>query len=200
MLTRTKKKLVILNAAMKVFARSGVVKTKMADIAVEAGIGKGTIYEYYQSKEELFAASFAQFFKILEDAMGDIIMKDINPVEKLRQIMETSTATITEKSPEFVEIMMDFWAEGVRSKHTEFLKILDLEKFYLEFRAMFVQILRDGVEKGVFKSIDPQIIASALIALMDGMLLQWIISRDIFNPRQAMKISLDALLNGIVNK
>ena len=54
------KKAEILQAAMQVFSRKGVAKTRMADIAVAAGIGKGTIYEYFRSKEEIFAAAFQQ--------------------------------------------------------------------------------------------------------------------------------------------
>ena len=46
----------ILNAARMVFSRGGLEKGKMADIAKEAGVGKGTVYEYFQSKEKLFNA------------------------------------------------------------------------------------------------------------------------------------------------
>ena len=47
------KKLDIVHAALKEFARRGVANTKMADIATAAGIGKGTIYEYFKDKNEM---------------------------------------------------------------------------------------------------------------------------------------------------
>ena len=57
------KKQDILVAALKVFARQGIAKTKMIDIAIEAGIGKGTIYEYFRSKEEVIRESFQAFLQ-----------------------------------------------------------------------------------------------------------------------------------------
>ena len=49
------KKTQIIIAATQVFSKLGVAKTKMIDIAQAAGIGKGTIYEYFRSKEEIFS-------------------------------------------------------------------------------------------------------------------------------------------------
>ena len=48
------KKRTIIDAAAKVFSKKGFHKAKIEEIAKEAGIGKGTIYEYFASKEELF--------------------------------------------------------------------------------------------------------------------------------------------------
>ena len=51
------KKELIIEAAIKVFARDGLEKGKIADIAKEAGIGKGTVYEYFRSKNDIFKLS-----------------------------------------------------------------------------------------------------------------------------------------------
>ncbi len=48
----------ILEASMRVFAKKGVENTKMKDIAKSAGIGKGTIYEYFNSRDEILQKSF----------------------------------------------------------------------------------------------------------------------------------------------
>ena len=48
----------IIRAAAEVFAQKGFARTVMADIALQAGIGKGTTYEYFKSKEDLFFAVF----------------------------------------------------------------------------------------------------------------------------------------------
>ena len=51
---KEEKRALIIEAAAKVFARRGFASTLMAEIAIEAGIGKGTLYEYFDSKEDLF--------------------------------------------------------------------------------------------------------------------------------------------------
>ena len=57
------KKRQILEAAIAVFARKGVGNTRIAEIAAEAGTGKGTIYEYFRSKEQLFQEAFGHFLQ-----------------------------------------------------------------------------------------------------------------------------------------
>jgi AcrR family transcriptional regulator len=58
------KKSLIIEAAARVFANRGYNSTLIAEIATEAGIGKGTIYEYFPSKEDLFFAVFEWFVEI----------------------------------------------------------------------------------------------------------------------------------------
>ena len=53
----------IIKAAIRVFARLGLPNTKMLQVAEAAGIGKGTIYEYFKSKDELFIAAFHAFIE-----------------------------------------------------------------------------------------------------------------------------------------
>ena len=60
---RTDKKNRIIEAAVMVFAQKGYASATIADIAARAEIGKGTIYEYFTSKEDLFFAVF-KWFKI----------------------------------------------------------------------------------------------------------------------------------------
>ncbi|MFQ6615076.1 MAG: TetR/AcrR family transcriptional regulator, partial [Fidelibacterota bacterium] len=59
----------IIRAAIQVFAEKGLEKGKIADIARTAGIGKGTVYEYFSSKDEIFDA-IEQF--VIEDMLQDI--------------------------------------------------------------------------------------------------------------------------------
>ena len=59
----------ILAAARKVFARKGYEGATIADIAKEAGVAAGTVYLYYASKTDLFAALNAQFFQAIQTAL-----------------------------------------------------------------------------------------------------------------------------------
>ena len=70
---KEEKKRDLLKAAMRVFAQRGVVNTKMADIALAAGIGKGTIYEYFRSKEDIFAEAYHLVFQGIEEKIGAVL-------------------------------------------------------------------------------------------------------------------------------
>jgi TetR/AcrR family fatty acid metabolism transcriptional regulator len=191
------KKEEILHAAMQVFARKGVVKTKIVDIAESAGIGKGTIYEYFRSKEEIFAAAFQSFFGNIEKGVIEAMNVTDDPIEKLKNLIEVSFSNVMETGGEFHSIIMDFWAEGIRNKDDQVLQILDLNFIYSEYRKLITEILLDGMEKGVFRPIDIQVISSMFIAALDGIYLQHIMDNSLFDLKEISKILLDAFLNGI---
>ena len=80
------KRLEILMAAMQVFARKGVTNSKMAEIAEAAGIGKGTIYEYFASKEDIFGLAFQYFFHDVQQKILQTLEGTDDPIEKLKLI------------------------------------------------------------------------------------------------------------------
>ncbi len=191
------KQLDIINAAMKVFARMGIVKTKMADIAEEAGIGKGTIYEYFRSKDEIFNHAFEMFFSEMKTVLRSISESDDDPETQIRQIIKASLIDFTSGNEEFMRIMMDFWAEGIRNKNETINGMLDLEGIYNEFRSAIASILNEGIRKGVFRQVDSNVAAATLIGTMDGLYLQWIVNPSVFNFEQAAGFLSEIFLRGI---
>jgi len=75
--------------------------------------------------------------------------------------------------------------------------IIDLEKVYSEFRVMISGIPREGVKEGQFRNMDTHMTASVIIVAMDGLLLQYIMDRNVFSPEKVIEALLDSLLNGI---
>jgi len=197
---REAKKMEIIQAAMKVFAQNGVMKSKMIEIAQTAGIGKGTIYEYFRSKEEIFAETFQLVFAETDRMITGALVSTDDPVEKLRRMVHASVAGFVKDGGEFVKIIMDFWAEGIRSKHPEVLKMINLEEVYAGYRTMIVSILEDGIKNKVFRSVNTSLVASVLIAALDGLMLQWVMNRNLFTFKEAADVLLDSVLNGIKRK
>jgi AcrR family transcriptional regulator len=70
-LQKIQKRNQVIKAAARVFARNGYSNAVIADIAIAAKIGKGTVYEYFDSKEDLFFAVFEWFQKKTEKAATD---------------------------------------------------------------------------------------------------------------------------------
>jgi len=78
------KKELILNTAAKLFFKNGITKTSMDDIANEAKIGKGTIYHYYDSKEELFVEVTEKEVAFLRGALVEAVGRASGPEDRLR--------------------------------------------------------------------------------------------------------------------
>ena len=191
------KKMEILHAAMQVFAQKGVVKTKIIDIATTAGVGKGTIYEYFRSKEEIFTSAYTYFFQTMESMVQEALSKEDDPLKQLELILTISLEAFMHIGEEFADIMMEFWAEGIRNKNQDILDAINLKEVYSNYRKMIQQILKKGIEKGVFKPMDTKSTASILIGALDGIMLQWIMDRKAINLRKVPVVILDSIIEGI---
>ena len=191
------KKQDIIVAAMKVFAQKGFANTKMADVAEAANIGKGTIYEYFESKEVIFEFVFNHFMESMETSVAKAIFKITDPVEKIKVIFQSWADMIATHTTDIVEIMLDFWAEAVRKKDEKKLDIVKLEKIYEDFRKIIKSILDEGIRLGKFKAVDTFYTASLMLGAMDGMMIQWIMNKNIFDVKKATEHSMKVFLEGI---
>jgi AcrR family transcriptional regulator len=191
------KKAEILQVAMQVFAKKGVVKTKMIDIATAAGIGKGTIYEYFSSKEDIFSEAYTTVFQSMEKSLIEAVNSLEDPIDKLRRLVDLSLQHFITESREFIGIMMDFWAEGIRRKDQHIIDLISLHEMYSKYRKLIAGILTEGIEKGQFRNMDTHSMSAILIGSLDGLLLQWIMDQDLFDTKQLANTFMDVFLNGI---
>lgn len=194
------KKIEIIHAAVKVFSEKGMVKAKMADIAIEAGIGKGTIYEYFRSKEEVFASGFQMFFQGMENQIESALSSTTDPVEQLKLLINLSFKSFLQHGSDLAMIMMDFWAEGIRNKDEKILDSIDLRQIYHEFRIMIQSIINNGIEQGVFRQVDTHNVAALLIGALDGIMLQWIMDQKVIDLEKITDSVIDNFLYGLYKK
>ncbi len=197
---RQEKRRSILMAAMKVFAEKGFTKARMADIAETAGVGKGTIYEYFASREELFKETFLFFFEDFKKKSDYIIREVHSPAEQLSMYIKELSQTLRETHKDFLPVIMDFWAEGVRNRN----KMASIHKLmkeaYTDFRHTLSGIISNGIANGEFEEIDPSLSASAIMAAVDGLFLQWVIDPQIFDLCMAVEEVADFFLKGILKR
>jgi len=194
---KKEKRKAILNAAMKVFARQGVSNTKIDDIALEAGIGKGTFYEYFKSKSEIISEAFQHLMEQIESEVAKKLYKIPDPVEKIRCLIITWIEVLEKSHIETMEIMLDFWAEGIRHKDYQKEVLFDLKKMYDEYRVFIAAMLVEGIRNKQIKNIDPGITASFILGALDGMMIQWFMDKSIFELSEAAETVCDIIFEGI---
>mgnify|MGYP000057840138 CR=1 FL=1 len=83
--SKTKAKLV--DVARQLFAKMGVENTTMNDIALASKKGRRTLYTYFKSKEDIYLAVVESELDILSDMMKHVVEKDIQPDEKLMEMI-----------------------------------------------------------------------------------------------------------------
>lgn len=189
----------ILEAALRVFAKLGLSNAKMIHIAEAAGIGKGTIYEYFNSKEELFQAAFQAFIGQAMEHLGQNMNSVEEPEEKLRTYFLAWADLLNSDLIEFMDIILDMWAEGLRLNDN--INAFGLKEMYHEYRVQISAILEEGIQKGIFKHVNPTITASLIIGTLDGLMIQWIMDRNIYQLREAILQMSDVIVAGLkINK
>jgi len=179
------KKQDILEAAINVFAQQGIPNTKMIDIAVKAGIGKGTIYEYFRSKEELIKEAFRSYIVKLDKAAVHKMEEADHPIDKLCNIIDGWMGVI-ETSYEESKVMIDFWAQGLRLNRV--IEEFNLKEIYHNYRTLLSGIIKQGISREKIHPVDPNLMASVIIATLDGIVLHWIIGKEFFDLKDAVEL------------
>jgi AcrR family transcriptional regulator len=192
---KKEKKSAILEASIKVFAEKGWRNTKIADIAAAADIGKGTVYEYFRSKDELFAASFQSFMARAEKLVSSRLTQIRDPLARLEAYICAWADILESENVGYMEIVLDFWAEGIRNKGRS--ASIDLMKFYYDNRSFIVQLLEECIAIDRIKSVDTKIVASIIIGALDGLMIQWIMDKNVFVMKEAVNSFARLVMDGL---
>lgn len=194
---KEEKRDLIVRAALKVFAEKGMAGTTIRDIAEEAGIGKGTVYEYFRDKEEIIHNSFFYFQKIFELDMSQILLSNDRGIEKLKRLMRIFVKVGQGENSEYMELVFDFWAQGIKG-HSKGLMLEEMKKFYIGYRKIFAEILSEGMVDGSIRNdVGPSALASILVGMLDGIMVQWVIDKECISIPAIEKNLEDLVLKGI---
>jgi len=124
----TSKREQILQAALTVFSTRGYRETRVDGVAKEAGVAKGTIYLYFESKEDMYLEVFRENVEKLHQAHVDAVRDKASVWDKIRALVAVSL--------EFAE------------KHEKFLRIYLTEYGRFTGRPEFAKRLQESLEKG----------------------------------------------------
>jgi AcrR family transcriptional regulator len=193
---KMKKRNQIIEAAAQVFAKKGYSGAVVADIALRANIGKGTVYEYFNSKEDLFFAVFEWFQKKTEKAATvGISSLGGGATDRLKALNDSLMGMWDEIKDVFV-LVMEFWAASSSTQMRQRFKGA-FKQLYDDYRHIVSALIREGIKSGEFSSdVKPEPVAAALVGTWDALFLQaWF--DDSFDPAATAKEFLNTVLKGL---
>jgi AcrR family transcriptional regulator len=185
----------ILDAAALLFARKGYKGATIREIAREAGVAEGTIYNYFDSKHDLLISlpqriswpMVSSFVRSARSQGPDTVADD---EEQMVQLLQASMSSIQQHT-DAVKVLLayiPFMEEEIQSQFLEqttlfFTRIFDLEGF-----------LQSRIEAGTFRSLDTAIAARAFV----GMVLIFVLSQEILPGRKAVPMSYEKIAREVV--
>ena len=160
----------IIQAAIKIFAQKGFFNTKVAEIAREANVADGTIYLYFQNKDDILIRLFEVSMDSVLENMQKKLQQEKNPKKKI-EIFALEHLKIMETKKELAEVI-----QVELRQSTKFMKEYKNDKFY-QYLNLIADIVKEGQSAGVFRSeVLPGIAKRAFFGALDEMSRFWILS------------------------
>lgn len=168
---REEKRRGIVEAAARLFASQGFTTVRVADIAVAADVGKGTVYEYFASKEELFLAVFEWINVTIRDRVDRALDEREDACSQIRALFRAGGEVVRDYR-EIHPMNLDFWAVSRGGAvETRFEELCGEQ--YRAYRELIAAIVRRGQETGELRAdTDAEAVATMAVSVFDGLSMQ----------------------------
>jgi len=190
------KRRMILDAAVRVFARQGFHHCRVSDVADEAGVAYGLVYHYFDSKEEILNTLFLERWQIMLDAIGEIDSRDLPSREKLRSV----AGFIIDSYRHDPDVMKVIIVEVTRAANS--FGALHLQEIRKAYEGI-AQIVESAREEGSFKSgIPSEFAAMCFYGAIEQLLTGWIfevLPRTDEEFENAKDLIVEAICGGLEN-
>jgi AcrR family transcriptional regulator len=182
----------ILEAAITEFARHGFHQTRMEDIARQSGLSKGAIYLYYQSKDAIIAALLRTLFAWELRGARAIMEGEGTATDRLLAITRMFADEL-DRMAVAMPIFLEFYAVALRQASVR----EHIARMYEDFRVPIATLVREGIERGEFRALEPDGVALTWIALLEGLTLIWAMAPRGISWRERAESAVHLLLDGL---
>lgn len=157
----------IAQAALHVFLRQGFHQTKMADIAIAAHVGKGTLYEYFRNKHDILKHIYNEHLRMFSSGQLAGMLTKTRPSERLLEMIQFIIDHLAEWEMIGV-IFIDYYS--VARSDDEFLKLFT--EVYESTTDYFAELVRQAQQDGeIRKDVDARSAAKTVMCFFDGLIL-----------------------------
>ncbi|HYS52501.1 MAG TPA: TetR/AcrR family transcriptional regulator [Thermoanaerobaculia bacterium] len=182
----------ILRAATDVFAQRGYFNAKVSEIAKAAGVADGTIYLYFDGKEDLLTSIFREHTRNYLQSLERDVANVIRPEERIRIAIRHHLETLgRDRSLAIVA--------QVELRHSlKFMALLSHQEV-ADYLNILRKIVEQGQADGVFRrTLHPQLVAKAIFGIVDEMVTSWILSEKDYALDDQTDEVAELVLNGLL--
>lgn len=200
---RDQKKKDIAIAALPLFAR-GFDSASIDQIAKAADIGKGTIYDYFDNKQAIFATAIEVWIDNGATQTYKVLQEIIDPIQRLNVFIEKTITLYNPRDPEVSGIFSAIQQQTISEAGVFFHDRQILSRLCRKSISIVTDILLDGIAKGVFRADiarDVETLARNMLSYLDG-ISRWsaLLPEDEFNYPEHIDYFLKTFLSTILVK
>jgi|AntAceMinimDraft_17_1070374.scaffolds.fasta_scaffold15637_3 TetR/AcrR family fatty acid metabolism transcriptional regulator len=152
----------IRQAAIRAFSHKGFYNTRAEEIAREAGIAVGTIYNYFASKEEILLSIFKEEFEQRMQVFRDLLGSNLPIPDKIDKILQDHFSRLNEHGDLAALLIQERFNPGPGFR----TKLLGLYKGMI---ARIEELIQEGIDKNWVRECHPRIIAYALLGVVESL-------------------------------
>jgi len=182
----------ILEKAVLLFAAHGYADTDTQFLADQLQVGKGTLYRYFASKEELFLAAVDFGMRKLHERVRAWVDQAVEPMDRIRQGVRGYLAFFVE-NPEVVELMIQERAIFRDQRRSTYFQRRD------EFAKQWQELYRQLITEGLLRDMPPERISNILSELLYGAMFTNFFSGRVPDFESQADEIMDVVLEGILS-
>ena len=162
----------VLEVAESLFADQGYTQTTVADIAAKAEFAKGSIYQLFESKDEIFTEIVKSKLTSIIENVEKTLLGEERPVEKIRKVIHGKLRHFWENQ-DFARIFLNEFKGFHLMMNPEFAK--EHEHEVIVFHKKIEKVIEGGRALGEFRNdISPATLMAALTGFTNGIIVRWL--------------------------
>lgn len=169
--TKEERRAAILDAGREVFARDGLERARMEEIARRAQVGKGTLYEHFESKEGLFLAVGSDLIDQNLRRIEGMTAEVEDPRAGLRLLLRELLTSVETFFP-VLGLYFETWTLAMARDDLRQDCLDRFRQLYVPARDVIARLVRQGKRQGLFETHDGPRVASLMLAVVDGIAYQ----------------------------
>lgn len=182
----------ILRAAVDVFAQNGYFNAKVSEIAKTAGVADGTIYLYFDGKEDLLVTIFREHARNYLQSLERELSTISRPEDRVRITIRHHLETLGRDRALAV-------VSQVELRHSlKFMSLLSQQEV-ADYLGILRKLVEQGQAEGVFRrTLHPSLVAKAIFGVLDEMVTSWMLSEKSYPLEEQAEGVADLILTGLL--
>jgi TetR/AcrR family fatty acid metabolism transcriptional regulator len=184
----------IMRAAIEVFARNGYFAARMTDVAQAAEVADGTLYLYFEGKEDLLISIFDDIFTRFTDRVRNEIELVSDPIEKLRTVVRLHLEALGQDRAlaQFLQI---------ETRHSRRFMNLFTRGRLGDYLGLVRSVIEDGQKSGAFRTdISPGLGIIYVFGAVDEAVTSWLLEDEPRDLARRVEPLVSLLCSGIVQE
>jgi AcrR family transcriptional regulator len=177
----------IFAATAHLFLEKGFTETSMRELAEAAGMGKSSLYDYFQTKDEILIWYFEDEIEDITAMAREIASQPLPAVEKLRQILRKQLELLLENKEFYLKLSFEVQRLGAESQQR-----IQIKRH--EYQDLLRSLIEAGIQEGAFRQVDTLLATRILITALTPVVFT---TRPTGTPSEMLDEAFNLFLHGV---